>query len=174
MPVGGKQEIAAIANTDSAIHKTERIQFFSTNVATSSSMALSDDSYQPAWSFLGSPNVDGMDYPAVEQIVVDSEDERILYVMVYQFRFHSLQKLIKSYQLNALCPIWQVGNLTKSYQLLPTKEVSSKKAGGETTGRTPSRMQVLLFTSSSTASPMNCGLGMIQIRLVQIIRVLIP
>lgn len=84
MLVGGKQATAAIAAADIAFPNSERIQFFRTKEEIASAMALSDDSYQPAWIFLGSPNVDGMDYPAVGQIVVDSEDERILYVMVYQ------------------------------------------------------------------------------------------
>ena len=83
-PVGSEQSSAAITNIATAIPKTERIQFFRTNEEISSAMALSDDSHQPAWIFLGTPNVDDMDYPAVGQIVVDSEDERLLYVMVYQ------------------------------------------------------------------------------------------
>jgi hypothetical protein len=82
--VGGKQPAVAITATDIEVSKTRRVQYSDNNAEASNSMALSDDSYQPVWTFLGNPNVDGMDYPAVGQIVVDSEDERILYVMVYQ------------------------------------------------------------------------------------------
>ncbi len=47
-------------------------------------MAFSIDRYRKEWRFLGAPNINGTSYPGVEQIVVDAEDQRILYVAVYQ------------------------------------------------------------------------------------------
>lgn len=47
-------------------------------------MAFSIIRYPSEWIFLGAPNINGAPYPGVEQIVVDAQDQHILYVTVNQ------------------------------------------------------------------------------------------
>ena len=69
---------------DVAISNTAGSHLSALEAKTSSHMDLYAASFPDNWVFLCTPNVDGVDYPNVGQIIVDSEDKRILYVMVYR------------------------------------------------------------------------------------------
>jgi photosystem II stability/assembly factor-like uncharacterized protein len=49
----------------------------------SNAMAFTINSNANNWTFLGAPNIAGVNYNAVEHIIVDSEDPKILYVLVH-------------------------------------------------------------------------------------------
>jgi hypothetical protein len=81
--VSSTQLPAAIRTAEIASAGTAQLQVSNLDGQTSSPIALSGTSDSSEWTFLGAPNINGTNYPNVGQIVVDSEDQRILYVSVY-------------------------------------------------------------------------------------------